>query len=198
MISVEQVRALEERVEKAVAYIAALKSENAALRRELDSAQAEAGRASARAAELEASAEAYRHDQASIEEGIMHALKKLDAFEDLVLKVESSSKPQAQPETAEQPQARPQQHANAPANLKTSPNPPIAHDATPLPPQPAPHVSPVAPTPAAPAHQESDEPDQGRSIDELSLEELEAATAPEPQSESPQAAEPVENELDIF
>jgi chromosome segregation ATPase len=141
VISLEQVRVLEDRVEKAVAYIASLRGETAELGRRLAETQSfideaadelavaeeqalaaaertaaaekraeaaeslrltEAGRirefeshladmaervaaAEARAAELNARAEEYRKDQAKIEEGIVHALEKLDSFEDLVL-----------------------------------------------------------------------------------------------------------------
>ena len=138
MISLEQVRALEERVERAVAYIASLRAEGAELGRRLIEAQsfiddaanelAEAeekaaaaeqravavesqreaevsawttrirevearltdmaervAAAETRAAEMSARAEEYRRDQAKIEEGIVHALEKLDSFEDLVL-----------------------------------------------------------------------------------------------------------------
>ncbi len=148
MISLEQVRALEDRVEKAVAYIAALRSENAELERRLSedktrvdealaaaearAAAAEAklsaalskaeeaaaardaalerirefevrlsdmaervAAAEARAAEISARADEYRKDQARIEEGIIHALEKLDSFEDMILSqpVESSKQP---------------------------------------------------------------------------------------------------------
>jgi DNA repair exonuclease SbcCD ATPase subunit len=138
MISLAQVRALEDRVEKAVAYITSLRGEGVELARRLAEAQsfideaanelaaaeektqaaehraeaaeelrqAEAsalgGRirefesrladmaervaaAEARAAELGTRSEEYRKDQAKIEEGIIHALEKLDSFEDLVL-----------------------------------------------------------------------------------------------------------------
>lgn len=144
MISLEQVLVLEDRVEKAVAYIASLRGQVAELGRRLAESQsfideaadelsvaegkaldaeektaaaekraeaaeaaeslrqAEAGRlrefesrlsdmaervaaAEAKAAELNARAEEYRKDQAKIEEGIVHALEKLDSFEDNVL-----------------------------------------------------------------------------------------------------------------
>jgi chromosome segregation ATPase len=134
VISLEQVRALEDRVEKTVAYITSLRGENAELGRRLaetqafiDEAadelavaeervhaaekradtsealrQAEEGRirefesrladmaervaaAETRAAELNSRAEDFRKDQAKIEEGIVHALEKLDSFEDFVL-----------------------------------------------------------------------------------------------------------------
>jgi chromosome segregation ATPase len=163
MISLEQVRTLEDRVEKAVAYIASLREDNAEferryaeLERRLAEAQsfiddaakelaaaeekaqaaekrvadaekraeaAEAGRqgdaaatagrirevdarlgdmaervaaAETRAAELSSKAEEYRKDQAKIEEGIVHALEKLDSFEDLVLS-QSPANPEATP-----------------------------------------------------------------------------------------------------
>ncbi len=178
MISVEQVRALEERVEKAVAYISALKAENAALRRELEQAKAESGEAQARIAELESAAEAFRRDQVSIEEGIVHALRKLDAFEDLVLKVG-------------QPQARPEGESGSPAAAV----PKTAMEA----------LAPAAKSPKSPP----------KIADELSIEELEAATAPTPAApapfapatplapasplaEEPSQAPALEGELDIF
>lgn len=146
MISLEQVRALEGRVEKAVAYIASLRGEAAELTRRLAEAQsfiddaanelaaseekasvaerraeaadamrqAEAGHireiesrlsdmaervaaAETRAAELNARAEEYRRDQAKIEEGIIHALEKLDSFEDLVLSQAAASEEKPAP-----------------------------------------------------------------------------------------------------
>ena len=107
MISVEQIRALEERIEKAIAYIGSLRDENADLssklaesaealgRAEARAVQAEAGlslavarasQAEVRARDLEEAAADFRRDQLRIEEGIVHALEKLDAFEDLVLR----------------------------------------------------------------------------------------------------------------
>lgn len=85
MLSVEQVHALEERVEKAVSYIGSLRTENAELRKELERTAAELGAAKAQNAELEAAAAAFKSDQARIESGIVHALEKLDMFEDLVM-----------------------------------------------------------------------------------------------------------------
>jgi chromosome segregation ATPase len=162
MLSLEQVRALEERVERAVAYIASIREENAELHRRLsvsetryaetqsfidetaeelaaieekakgaaaeaatykarlEAASAHTSQIEARFIELEAKArelgeravaaearaaeaeqrarsaesasadlasriDVYRADQSRIEEGIVHALEKLDAFEDLIL-----------------------------------------------------------------------------------------------------------------
>ena len=174
MISVEQVHALEERVEQAVAYISELKQENAGLKRELEGARLEAEKSAARAAELESAAEAFRRDQASIEEGIMHALRKLDAFEDLVLKAgEHASRPEARAQASEEAA----QPVRGTMESRTGSAPPAA--------------TPAAPTPAArPMAMPATRPDTD--IDELSLEELEAATAPDP---APQAAPAVQGQV---
>jgi chromosome segregation ATPase len=77
MISLEQVNALESRVEKAVALIASLRSENESLRSGLATAVS-------RVTELEARIVDFQKDQGRIEEGIVEALRKLDFFEDTV------------------------------------------------------------------------------------------------------------------
>jgi hypothetical protein len=77
MISLEQVQALESRVEKAVALIASLRSENESLRSGLATAVS-------RVTELEERIADFQKDQARIEEGIVEALRKLDFFEDTV------------------------------------------------------------------------------------------------------------------
>lgn len=84
MISLEQVRALESRVEKAVALIASLRAENASMRSGLAAAEK-------RVAELEGLVGDFQKDQARIEESIVEALRKLDSFEDAVH--EASAKP---------------------------------------------------------------------------------------------------------
>jgi chromosome segregation ATPase len=168
VVSLEQVRALEDRVEKAVAYIASLREEGAELRRRLAEAQsfideaaeeiaaaeektlaaekraeaveasrlAEASRirevesrladmaervaaAETRAAELSARAEEYRKDQAKIEEGIVHALEKLDSFEDLVLSQAAPAEREPEPKAASEPAARPRDSGIA---VKTAPD----------------------------------------------------------------------------
>ena len=186
MISVEQVRALEERVEKAVAYIAALKSENAALRRDLEIARSGAAKAATRIGELEAAAEAYRHEQAGIEEGIMHALQKLDAFEDLVLRVEAQASVAS---TAAK--VIPEHNATTPVRAAMEARPSAVDTDTKVIAEPS--IPPVV------EKEEVESEVESKSIDELSMEELEAATAPTPPPAQPAlAAQPVENELDIF
>lgn len=140
MISLEQVHALEARVEKAVSYIASLRSENAQLRDrleedksfideaavELEAAESARDAAQTRVAELEsrlAEAEAktaelagrideYRRDQSRIEEGIVHALEKLDSFEDLVL---GQTPVRSEPPDREAVASQPASKADAPA-----------------------------------------------------------------------------------
>jgi hypothetical protein len=84
MISLEQVRILEARVEKAVAFIASLRAENASLKDGLLEAELRTEAAEARTAELEGLIKEFQKDQERIEEGIVQALRKLDAFEDAV------------------------------------------------------------------------------------------------------------------
>lgn len=78
MLTLEQVRELEARVAKALAFIDRLSSENASLRERLSGYEL-------RIKDLEILVKDFQHDQSRIEEGILHALRKLDAFEDSVL-----------------------------------------------------------------------------------------------------------------
>ena len=191
MLSVEQVHALEGRVEKALAYISSLRTENADLRRRLEKAEGDLGLAAARAEELEAAAESFRRDQSRIEEGIVHALQKLDAFEDLVIRAAEPSPREVpaadrRPAPAREAPAAPAQAA-APAAVPLREAAPAAHVAV------APAPAQAAALAAAPA----------LDADELSLEELEAATAPDAPVAKAPAAQPAAqpapaNELDIF
>ncbi|PKL25598.1 MAG: hypothetical protein CVV47_05965 [Spirochaetae bacterium HGW-Spirochaetae-3] len=98
MISLEQVRALESRVEKAVTLIASLRAENASMRSGLAAAET-------RVAELEGLVADFQKDQARIEESIVEALHKLDSFEDAVH--EASTKPLPPPVKPEAPVKKP-------------------------------------------------------------------------------------------
>ena len=77
MLSRDQVRLLENRVEKAVGKRQQLESENERLRGQIDSFQGRIG-------ELEGLVRAFKDDQGRIEEGILNALDRLSAFEDSV------------------------------------------------------------------------------------------------------------------
>lgn len=105
MISFDQVLLLEERVESAVKKIEQLNAENAALRAKV----AELSNA------LNAKSEqfsSFQSDQSKIEEGILKALSRLNAVENVVLHSgvaaqSSSVPPQVQKTQAEQAQAEP-------------------------------------------------------------------------------------------
>lgn len=81
MLSLDQVRLLENRVEKAVTKIESLVTENARLRAQNAALQSHAS-------ELEGLVRAFKDDQGRIETGILNALDRLSAFEDSI----SSSK----------------------------------------------------------------------------------------------------------
>ncbi len=75
MISLEQIRLLEEKITRAIDLIRVLKEENATLRRGLDSAQR-------RMKELEGLVSGFKSDQKEIESVILRALKNLDDLEE--------------------------------------------------------------------------------------------------------------------
>ncbi|MDR3301341.1 MAG: cell division protein ZapB [Spirochaetaceae bacterium] len=75
MVSIEQVRLLESRVIKAIAYVDQVNEENALLKSKLGDCQK-------RVEELEVLIQRFREDQGKIEEGIISALNRLNKFED--------------------------------------------------------------------------------------------------------------------
>jgi chromosome segregation ATPase len=77
MISLEQIRLLEARIDKAVEMIKRLKAENSSLRSTLDSAQA-------RMQDLETRIRDFKVDQEEIEQSILRAINSLDELEDEV------------------------------------------------------------------------------------------------------------------
>lgn len=77
MISLEQIRSLEERVHTAVSRIRALSAENVTLKERLESYEK-------RISELETLISAFKSDQEEIEAGIIAALRHLDELEDTV------------------------------------------------------------------------------------------------------------------
>lgn len=84
MLSLDQVRLLENRVVKAVGKIESLTAENDHLRAQLSGLQT-------RVNELEGLVRSFKDDQGRIEEGILNALDKLSAFEDSVFHNEPTS-----------------------------------------------------------------------------------------------------------
>lgn len=95
MLSLDQVRLLENRVVKAVGKIESLTDENTRLKTQLTGLQA-------RVSELEGLVRSFKDDQGRIEEGILNALDRLSAFEDSVYSGRESS---AVPEIASTPSA---------------------------------------------------------------------------------------------
>ncbi len=91
MISIEQVRLLEQRVNKAVAKISALQQENTTLREEIGAYQT-------RVQELEQQIMQIKEDQTAIEQGILSALGQLDQLED---ELTEDGEPGAAPPDAE-------------------------------------------------------------------------------------------------
>ena len=75
MVSLDQIRQLEDKVNRAVEIIRVLKEENRTLRRTVDGSQA-------RMKELEDLVRVFKSDQAEIERGLVSAIRKLDLLED--------------------------------------------------------------------------------------------------------------------
>lgn len=77
MIRIEQVRLLEQRVQKVITRITELQTENTTLRRQLQNYED-------RIADLETRIEGFASSQDEIEAGILNALQRLDEVEDAV------------------------------------------------------------------------------------------------------------------
>ncbi len=75
MVSLDQIRQLETKVNRAVEIIRVLKDENRTLRRTVDASQA-------RMKDLEDLVRVFKSDQAEIERGLVSAIHKLDLLED--------------------------------------------------------------------------------------------------------------------
>ena len=85
MLSLEQIKRLEEKVFKAVELIKALKEENNLLKSEL-------GSANSRTDELEVIISDFRINQGEIEEGIIKAIKQLEDLDNISVSEEFSDK----------------------------------------------------------------------------------------------------------
>lgn len=77
MLNIDQVRLLENKVERAVNLIKSLSSDNDSLKKEI-------GAKDKRIAELENLILVFKDDQTKIEQGIVNALAQLSAFEDSI------------------------------------------------------------------------------------------------------------------
>ena len=110
MISLEQIRLLEQKVTSAVELIRVLKEENATLRRGLDSAQR-------RMKELETLVEGFKTDQREIESAIVRTLANLDDLEESASGAAHAAR--ERPAVRPEPPAR---HADAPGPKPGAPN----------------------------------------------------------------------------
>ena len=81
MINLEQVKLLEEKVEKTINYVERLVKENAALYRQETELQARLESYQKRIDELEVLIVRFKEDQSQIENGILSALDRLSQFE---------------------------------------------------------------------------------------------------------------------
>lgn len=101
MITLEQIKLLETKVQQAVDRIGRLMHENASLRRALESNET-------RVQELEQIVGQFKDDQGKIEQGIINALAQLDSLEDTVgrLQDEETAAEEERP-TADQVQEEP-------------------------------------------------------------------------------------------
>ncbi|MDR1420883.1 MAG: cell division protein ZapB [Treponema sp.] len=77
MVTLDQVKLLETKVEKAIGYVEKVSGENAELRGRLESYQK-------RIDELEILVQTFREDQSRIEDGILSTLDRLNQFEDAI------------------------------------------------------------------------------------------------------------------
>ena len=95
MISLEQIRTLEEKVQAAVARIRALSDERAALLAENATLKERLESYEGRVTELQTLVSAFKADQDEIEAGIVSALQHLDELEDAVSEPEEPNEPHA-------------------------------------------------------------------------------------------------------
>ena len=107
MISLEQIRLLETRINKAVELIRSLKDENKTLRRAVNTAQT-------RMRELEKLVGDFKSDQQEIESCILRALENLDRLEEEVSEKKGRKEP-ARGETARERTRGPSEEEAGPA-----------------------------------------------------------------------------------
>jgi len=106
MISLEQIRLLEARINKAVELIRSLKDENKTLRRAVNAAQT-------RMRELEKLVGDFKSDQQEIEQCILRALENLDRLEEEVTDKKGRKEPPARGGPARERAASPAAEAES-------------------------------------------------------------------------------------
>ncbi|MDR2842843.1 MAG: cell division protein ZapB [Spirochaetaceae bacterium] len=109
MVTIDQVKQLESRVSKTIAYVTKVNEENNLLKGKLDTYQR-------RIDELEVLIQRFKDDQNRIEEGIISALDSLNQFEDDVGKaIVPEKKPKLPPSEVHQPEPQGIEQASVPA-----------------------------------------------------------------------------------
>ncbi len=107
MISLEQIRSLEQKINLMVEELSRLRDENAKLRATIKSTQS-------KTADLESLVNTYKQEQEAIEEGILSVLAKLDKLEDEVSVSGTQAKKDA-PRTSDKPDDQAAAKENKPA-----------------------------------------------------------------------------------
>lgn len=144
MIQLEQIQELDRKIQAALTLVGRLRNENSELKQSLDGYQKRIG-------ELESLVDAFKADQGAIEQGILKALKELDALEDVV--AGSGSAPEA-------PAAESSKASTATIEAPEADTPPLQSES----PVDTPKDTDVAPTPQTEEDAEEEEaPDTGES-----------------------------------
>lgn len=122
MLSLDQVRLLENHVEKAVGKITSLTAENERLRTQLSTLQE-------RVRELEGFVSGFKDDQGKIEAGILNALEQLGALENTITGEEAvhDDAPAEEPQ-GETPEAEPETVAGSAETGSGEENDPVRDD----------------------------------------------------------------------
>lgn len=114
MIRLEQIRLLENKINKAVKLIEMLREENSALKNSIDGAQK-------RMQELEELIGEFKTGQEEIEKAILRAMKNLDRLEDEVVASPHGSPPEDTPVSSGEPKQGPPDHADSPGPSELRP-----------------------------------------------------------------------------
>lgn len=149
MVSLEQIRKLEQKVHAAVSRITILDKENRALRTQVAEYERRLG-------ELQQLVDAFKHDQDEIEAGIVSVLKHLDQLEDRVGDPEEIPTGPSDVSPAEKPHQTHGSHQNA----VEAEEPAV---------EPAPETAPTQPTEAASPDTDDEREDPDEEEPELDI-----------------------------
>jgi chromosome segregation ATPase len=147
MVTLEQVKLLESKVAKAIAYVEKVSAENTLLREKLETNQK-------RIDELEILIQRFKDDQGRIEDGILSALDRLNQFEDAIERSLSGGEPRPAGPAEDSAKPARDKQAKKPAE---KPEPAVEAAAAEAPPVDADtEISPELPEPDIPESSELD------------------------------------------